>query len=117
MGGTRDAAFGPAVLLGLGGTGVELAAGPVLRLAPLSDVDAMDMVAALPAPLLAGYRGAAPVDRDAVAAAIRSVAALLLHYDDIAEVEVNPLRLTRDGPVALDAVLVLGRQGEEEVGS
>ncbi|MGB3438184.1 MAG: acetate--CoA ligase family protein [Actinophytocola sp.] len=118
VGGTRDAAFGPAVLLGIGGVGVELAPDPVLRLAPLSEVDAEDMVAALPKALLAGYRGAAPVDRAAVAAAIRSVAALLLHYDDIAEVEINPLRLTRDGPVALDAVIVLGQPaGEKEVGS
>ncbi|CAM3518711.1 acetate--CoA ligase family protein [Kibdelosporangium persicum] len=118
VGGTRDPVFGPAVLLGVGGVGVELAPDPVLRLAPLSDVDIQDMVAALPSPLLAGYRGAPPVDRAAVGAAIGSVAALLLHYDDIAEVEVNPLRLTRDGPVALDAVIMFDRSaGEEEVGS
>ncbi|MFC4855919.1 acetate--CoA ligase family protein [Actinophytocola glycyrrhizae] len=116
VGATRDAVFGPAVLLALGGVGVELAADPILRLAPLSDVDTEDMVAALPERLLAGYRGAVPVDRAAVAAAVRSVAAVLLHHDDVAEVEVNPLRLTRDGPVALDAVIVLEQPaGEKEV--
>ena len=114
-GATRDPAFGPAVLLALGGTGVELAADPVLRLAPLSDVDARDMVAALPEPLLAGYRGAPPVDRDAVAAAVRAVTGLLLDHDDVLAVEVNPVRLTRDGPVALDAVIVLEEQVREEV--
>ncbi|WP_460390533.1 acetate--CoA ligase family protein, partial [Actinophytocola sediminis] len=110
VGATRDPAFGPSVLLGLGGTGVELAADPDLRLAPLSELDARDMVAGLPAPLLAGYRGAPPVDREAVATAIRAVAGLLLDHDDVVTVEANPVRLTRQGAIALDAVVVLEEQ-------
>jgi acetyltransferase len=106
VGAVRDAAFGPVVLLGLGGVGVELAPEPVLRLAPLSDADATDMAGALPGALLAGHRGAPPVDVPAVAGVVRAVASIITGNAGIAELDVNPLRLTPDGPVALDALIV-----------
>lgn len=114
VGGTRDAAYGPVVLLGVGGVGVEVAPDPVLRLAPLSPADALDMVAALPTPLLAGYRGSAPIDRPAVAAAIEAVATVLVSYEDITDVEVNPLRLTTEGALALDALIVSEQHAVEK---
>jgi acetyltransferase len=101
VGGLRDPSFGPTVLLALGG--VALFSEPILRLAPLHHADAVAMVQALPPALLAGYRGAAPVDVAAVADVIRAVADILTGFADVAEIDVNPVRLTSAGPLALDA--------------
>lgn len=114
VGGLRDPAFGPVVLLAPGGVAVELAREPILRLAPLSRADAEEMVAALPAGLLAGYRGAPAVDVDAVAGTILAVADVLTGFVDIAELDVNPVRLTADGPIALDALVVRTSKDLEE---
>ncbi len=53
-----------------------------------------------------GARGAPAVDEDELARAIVAFGALIAGRDDIAEVEVNPLRVTADGLVALDALVV-----------
>ncbi|WP_129788986.1 acetate--CoA ligase family protein [Promicromonospora panici] len=110
VGGIRDAAFGPVVLLGLGGVGVELVGGPgsepVLRLAPLSAERAAEMVDTLPAAVLDGFRGAPPVDRAALAATLLAVSDVLTQHHDVTEIDLNPVRVTARGPVVLDAVVV-----------
>ena len=53
-----------------------------------------------------GARGAPAVDASELAAAIVAFGDLIAGRDDIAEVEVNPLRVTRGGLVALDALVV-----------
>ena len=63
VGATIDLQFGPVILLGLGGTSVEIYKDTALRLAPLAPKDVLSMVAELKAhPLLEGYRGAEPID-------------------------------------------------------
>lgn len=114
LGGLRDAAFGPVVLLAAGGVAVEVAPDPVLRLAPLDRVDAVAMVHALPSRLLAGHRGADPVDIAAVAEALLAVAQLLADYPGISELDINPLRLTKSGPIVLDALIVLAKEEVHE---
>jgi acetyltransferase len=106
VGGMRDPAFGPVVLLGIGGVDAELHSDPVLRLAPLTQADAEEMVLELPGALLTGHRGHRPLDIAAVGAALTIIAGLLTSYGDITEIEVNPLRLTPSGPVALDALIL-----------
>jgi acetyltransferase len=110
VGGIRDAVFGPVVLLGLGGVGVEIAGGPgsepVLRLAPLSAGRAAEMVDALPAAVLDGFRGSPPVDRVALAATLLAVSDVLTAHHDVTEIDLNPVRVTARGPVVLDAVVV-----------
>lgn len=106
VGGVRDAVFGPVVLLGLGGVGVELGNEPVLRLAPLSAERAAEMVDALPAAVLDGFRGAPPVDRAALATTLLAVSDVLTQHHDITEIDLNPVRVTARGPVVLDAVVV-----------
>ena len=121
VGGMRDPAFGPVVLLGVGGVGVEVAAEvagrTALRLAPLSRGDAEEMAAALPGALLRGYRGQVPVDTAAVAAALLSVSEVLVAHADIAELDVNPLRLTADGPQVLDALVLVAPEGRRGQGA
>lgn len=106
LGGVRDPAYGPAVLLGLGGTAVELAGRRVIRLAPLSEADAREMTASLPAGLLAGHRGLPPVRPDDVVAALLAVSRLMMAYPGLRELDINPMRFTAAGPLALDALLV-----------
>jgi acetyltransferase len=96
VGGFRDPTFGPVVALGRGGAAAESLGPPALRLAPLSAADGADLVADLdpgldPGPLV-------PV--------VAAVAALLLGDPGISEIDVNPLRLTAEGPVALDVLVV-----------
>ena len=55
------------------------------------------------APLLAGWRGAAPVDRGAVVAAVLTVVDTLLSEPSLVDIEINPLLGDADGVVAVDA--------------
>jgi len=119
MGGTElilgtitDPTFGPVVMVGLGGVFAEIFKDTALRLAPVTEDQALDMLRGLKAfALLNGARGRAPAD---VQAAARAVAALsrfaMRHADAVSEIDINPL-LVRDagqGAVALDA-LIIGR--------
>jgi acetyltransferase len=107
VGAVRDPAFGPVVLLSLGGHRAELSTPVGLRLAPLSGPDAEELVDALPEAVLNGFRGQPAVDRPALAELLRRVASLLVERPELAELEINPVRLTRSGPVALDALITV----------
>ena len=74
VGVTQDPSFGPLVMFGLGGTTAELLGDRALRIVPITDVDAHELVRSLRgSPLLFGYRGAPPaaVDRARGPAAAR----------------------------------------------
>ncbi|WP_435064384.1 acetate--CoA ligase family protein [Halobaculum sp. EA56] len=112
VGGLRDPSFGPVVLAGLGGVFTEVFEDTSHRLAPVDRAEAREAIEELTASkLLAGYRGSAPADVDALADVVAAVGDLLVEHDAIAEVDVNPVLATADGAVALDALVVLG--GEE----
>ena len=67
VGVVHDPLFGPVVACGCGGTTAELVGDVAVRLSPVTDRDAHDMVRSLRTyPLLRGYRGATPVDVDAL---------------------------------------------------
>jgi acetyltransferase len=107
VGAVRDPTFGPMVMLGLGGIAAEALKDTTSRLAPLSPEDALEMTRELKAQaLLDGFRGAPAVDRVALAEAIRGLGRLLLEHPELAEVEINPLRATARGLVALDALVI-----------
>ncbi|GAA3217904.1 acetate--CoA ligase family protein [Pseudonocardia petroleophila] len=108
VGARRDPVFGPVVLVGLGGTTAEALADVAVRVAPAPDAGAMvDELAGRA--LLDGWRGGPVLDRTALAHVVDAVGGLLLDHPGLDEVEINPLRLTADGLVALDAVIVEGR--------
>lgn len=105
LGMTRDATFGPLVMVGLGGTMVEVLKDVAFRVAPLTDRDAAEMLRELrSAPLLDGWRGAPAVDVPAVERAILSLAQLAERHPEILEMELNPLRALPAGAgvLALD---------------
>jgi acetyltransferase len=107
LGARRDPVFGPVVLVGLGGTAAEALADVAIRLAPLSLAEAASMPDDLAArALLDGWRGGPVLDRAEFGRVAAALAAALAASPDTAEMEINPLRLTADGLIALDAVIV-----------
>ena len=111
IGAKRDPAWGPVLLLGLGGIWVE-ALGDV-RLLPV-DADEVQIVEALgklrSAKLLAGIRGAPPTDVEAVTKAVLAIGRLMQTTPDVTEIDVNPLMVYSkgEGATALDALIVTG---------
>ncbi|MDX3228344.1 acetate--CoA ligase family protein [Streptomyces sp. ME19-01-6] len=107
LGVRRDPVFGPVVLAGLGGTAAEALADVAIRLAPLSEAEAAAMPDELAArALLDGWRGGPVLDRAEFGRVAATLAAALAASPDTAEIEINPLRLTADGLIGLDAVIV-----------
>ena len=108
IGMARDDQYGPCVTFGLGGIFAEALGDTVLRLAPVSEREALAMMDDIRAKALLGsYRGMAAVDRAALARAIIGVGAAALAHPEIAEIDVNPVIIAGDRPVAVDALVVL----------
>jgi len=111
VGFVQDRAFGPQVLFGMGGVAVELLEDHVMRLAPLTDVDAREMVLGLKgSPLLTGHRGSVPVDLDALADLLLRVGLLAEDFPEIEEMDADPVIATADGVVVVDARLRLSSE-------
>lgn len=103
VGANRDAQFGPVVLFGLGGIFVELLEDVTVRVAPIGEETAYEMLDEIDAaPLLKGARGRQPVDRDGVVDALLGIDRLIRDHDDILEIDINPLVATPDGVLAID---------------
>jgi acyl-CoA synthetase (NDP forming) len=104
VGVVHDASFGPVVACGAGGTAVELLKDVAVRITPLTDRDAAEMVRSLATfPLLDGYRGAAKVDVAALEDLLLRVGALVEAHPEIAELDCNPVKVLPDGAVVVDA--------------
>ena len=100
----QNAEFGPQIIFGMGGTAVELLGDVVTRLAPLTDIDARDMVLGLRAsPLLLGYRGSPPVDVDALVDIVLRLGRLAEDLPEITELDCNPVIATPTGALVVDA--------------
>jgi acyl-CoA synthetase (NDP forming) len=99
-----DPLFGPVVACGAGGTAVELTRDVAVRVAPLTDIDAKEMVSSLAtAPLLEGFRGAPPADVPALLDVIHRVSAMSLVHPAIAEMDLNPAIVMSHGAAVVDA--------------
>jgi acyl-CoA synthetase (NDP forming) len=114
VGGLRDPQFGPLVMVGLGGVFVEVLADVAFRICPITRLDAEEMLDELKgAALLRGARGRKPVSREAVLDVLLKVGGenglLMTHGEDIAEADINPLIVSEQGAVAVDARFVLTR--------
>jgi acetyl-CoA synthetase (ADP-forming) len=105
---SRDPQFGPCVMFGLGGIFTEALKDVTFRVAPLSMEDALEMIDEIKTKILLGeFRGSPAVDRKALAKALIGVGDLGIKYDSIAEIDINPLIICGDKPVAVDALVVL----------
>jgi acetate---CoA ligase (ADP-forming) len=104
-----DPVVGPIVVLGAGGTLAEIYKDFVVRMAPVSPAEALEMIAAVEglAPIR-GYRNLPRGDLRALASAVSRLSSLcLLAGRPIAEAEINPLMVKVEGVVAVDALLAL----------
>jgi acyl-CoA synthetase (NDP forming) len=108
----RDPQFGPVVIFGLGGTLTEAIGDVTMRLAPLSAIDIRRMTAEIRAQkLLGAFRGEQPVDTQALIQVLAGLSRLALEHPEIAEIDINPLRVTPQGKlVAVDALVVVQPQ-------
>jgi acyl-CoA synthetase (NDP forming) len=105
----RDPQFGPVVLFGLGGTLTEALSDITMRLAPLTAFDLRRMVSEVRAARLLGpFRGEQAVDQAALFKALDGISRIAMEHPEIAEIDINPLRVTPEGKiVAVDALVVV----------
>lgn len=103
----RDPIFGPVIVFGLGGIFVEILKDAMMRVAPLTKEDALDMIHEIKGyPLLTGARGTKPVNLDALASTLVSLSHLALEHPDIEEIDLNPVIATPEGIHLVDARLM-----------
>ena len=113
VGVSREPLFGPLVMFGLGGVFVEALRDIVFRVAPLTELDARDMITSIRAKaVLEGIRGRPPADRAALERTLRVIAQLADDFPEIEDMDINPLLALPQGVLALDARVRL-RLGSE----
>ena len=100
---------GPLVMVGAGGTLAELYNDVVLRLAPVDEAAALEMIGQVKGlAVLRGYRGLPQGDVGALARALAAPSRLALCPGrTVREAEANPVIVGRDGAVAVDALAVM----------
>jgi acetyl coenzyme A synthetase (ADP forming)-like protein len=107
VGAVTDPSFGKLVAFGLGGVLVEVLKDITFRLAPATREDALSMLDGVQAAeVLKGVRGAAGVNRDALAGLIQNVSQLISDFPEIAEMDLNPVFATPEGAIAADVRIV-----------
>lgn len=108
VGAVNDPAFGPAVLLGLGGTTAEAIGDVSMRLAPLTEPDAREMIEELKGKeLFYGWRGSPAVDLEQLIEVLLKIGELMVGHPEIKEMDLNPVRIYKKGLLALDALIAL----------
>jgi acetyltransferase len=104
IGGKIDPTFGPVVTFGLGGIHVEIFNDVSFRVAPISGIEAHNMINELRGKeLFDGFRGGPVVDREAIVSALLSISDLLVNDPRVVEFEINPLIAKEKGVFAVDA--------------
>ncbi len=108
VGMTRDPQFGPCVMFGLGGIFTEVLKDIAFRVAPLEKQDALDMTREIKAHrILGAVRGMPAADLDLLCDILMKVGLIGMENDIVQEIDINPLILSGDKPVAVDALVVL----------
>jgi acetyl coenzyme A synthetase (ADP forming)-like protein len=100
----QDPVFGPLVAFGPGGVLAELIGGAGFQIAPLTDLDADELVHGGKAGrLVRGFRGAAAADAGALVALVHRLSKLALDLPEVAELDLNPVLGLPNGCVAVDS--------------
>ena len=108
IGMSKDATFGPVLMFGLGGVLVEVLKDVTFRIVPLSQRDAREMIHDIQGfPVLAGYRGAAPADLEALQHILLTLSAFVAQTPEIKEIDLNPIYAYAQGALAVDARVLL----------
>ncbi len=108
----QDRLFGPLIMFGTGGIYSELFNDIVVRIHPLTDLDAEDLVSSLKmSRLFDGFRGAPPGDKQALVDMLQRLSALIEDVPEIVEMDFNPIKVMPRGQgyIIVDArILVNG---------
>ncbi len=108
VGMTRFPAFGPCIMLGVGGVFAEAWRDITFRAAPLSGAEAEEMLQDIRAKAIFGeFRGMPAVDTAALIKILVTIGQLALLHPEIAEIDINPVMINGSLPVAVDALVVL----------
>jgi acyl-CoA synthetase (NDP forming) len=109
IGAVWEEPFGHLVMVGMGGTGVELLGDVAFGIAPIGLAEAEAMIRSLRSyPLLEGHRGTPRLDIEAFAHAVSAVSLLCAAEGSrLRELDVNPIRVREHGAVALDVLAVV----------
>jgi len=107
----KDPVFGTVMLVGMGGTTAELFKDNHLEFPPLNERLARQMLQSLQIyPLLTGYRGSTPKNIDKLIEAIIRLSYLAADYPEIEELDINPILVSPDDVIALDARIVVNHE-------
>jgi acetyl-CoA synthetase (ADP-forming) len=108
VGAVKDPQFGPALMFGLGGVFVEILKDVSFRIAPVSEVEAREMIREVKAyPVLRGYRGMPAVDVDAIVSILLGVSRLVMEHSVVKELDLNPVMVYERGAKVVDARIIL----------
>jgi acetyltransferase len=104
LGSYVDGLFGPVIVFGKGGTGVEITKDRAIGIPPLNSILADELIASTQvAKEFVAYRGNQALDAKSVSTAIVAVSAMLADFPEILEMDINPLCVGSTGVIALDA--------------
>jgi acetyl coenzyme A synthetase (ADP forming)-like protein len=110
VGAIQDPVFGPLVACGPGGVFAELIGDAQFRLAPLTDIDALELVSTgKTGRILRGFRGAPAADTTAVSDLLVRLGRLVSDVPEVAELDLNPVLALPERAVAVDARVRLAR--------
>jgi acetyl coenzyme A synthetase (ADP forming)-like protein len=110
VGVTQDPAFGPLMMFGSGGVYAELLKDVVLKLHPITDIDAEEMTKSIKmSKLFEGYRGSPPADIGSIQDLLLRLSAMVKDIPQIAELDFNPVKVMpeAEGYQIVDARIML----------
>ena len=108
VGTKMDDQFGPVIMFGIGGTLVEVLKDVVFRVLPISERTARRMIERIRSvELLNGFRGNPPVDRKAIKNLLLTISEIVGSYNDIQEIDLNPVIAYEEGLAVADARILL----------
>lgn len=114
IGAKKDPIFGPVILFGQGGVGVEVFKDISIGLPPLNMALAQQIIEGTRIyKLLKGYRGMEGADLNYLSQVLCQFAYLLMDFPEIAELDINPFVIDSQGGIVLDAHIVLDRPSEK----
>jgi len=104
-----DRQFGPIIMLGIGGTSVEIYKDVAIRMAPLREQDIESMLMSLKGrPLVEGYRGAEPINVEALKKMLLAFSSLVMEFEGrVGSIDLNPVICNASRCVITDARIML----------
>lgn len=108
VGAIKDDQFGQSIMFGIGGIFVEVLDDVVFRIAPVTKQEAESMITEIKAyKVLKGYRNQPPSDTKAIAEIISNTSKLVTDYEEIKELDLNPIMVYEKGAKTVDARIIL----------